>query len=85
MTEPRLLLLDEPTAGATVAERAQLAGLIAGLRAGGMTVVVIEHNVPFVMEVSDRVVVLDFGKVVAHGTPSEVAANEIVQEVYLGT
>jgi branched-chain amino acid transport system ATP-binding protein len=85
MTEPRMLLLDEPTAGATVAERQQLADLIATLRAGGTTVVVIEHNVPFVMAVSDRVVVLDFGEVVAEGTPAEVAADEVVQEVYLGT
>ena len=72
MCEPTMILLDEPTAGATVAERQRLAELIGELRAGGTTVMVIEHNVPFVISVSDQIVVLDFGKVVADGTPAEV-------------
>ena len=85
MCRPKLVLLDEPTAGATVSERQELADLIGELRSGGTTVVVIEHNVPFVMAVSDQIVVLDFGKVVATGTPAEVAENPVVQEIYLGT
>ena len=85
MCEPTMILLDEPTAGATVAERRRLAELIGELRTGGTTVMVIEHNVPFVMDVSDQVVVLDFGKVVADGTPAEVGANPVVQEIYLGS
>ncbi|MEZ5407303.1 MAG: ATP-binding cassette domain-containing protein [Acidimicrobiales bacterium] len=84
MCEPRLVLLDEPTAGATVAERDELAVIIGELRAAGTTVVVIEHNVPFVMAVSDHIVVLDFGKVVAAGDPADVAADPVVQEIYLG-
>ncbi len=85
MCEPTMILLDEPTAGATVAERQRLAELIGELRAGGTTVMVIEHNVPFVISVSDQIVVLDFGKVVADGTPAEVVANPVVQEIYLGS
>jgi ABC-type branched-subunit amino acid transport system ATPase component len=85
MCEPTMILLDEPTAGATVAERQRLAELVGELRDGGTTVMVIEHNVPFVMGVSDQVVVLDFGRVVAVGTPAEVVANPVVQEIYLGS
>lgn len=85
MCEPALILLDEPSAGATVAEREQLASLIGQLRAAGTTVVVIEHNVPFVMAVSDQIVVLNFGVVVASGTPAAIAADAVVQEIYLGS
>lgn len=84
MCEPRLVLLDEPTAGATVSERQELAELIGELGRDGTTVVVIEHNVPFVMAVSTQIVVLHFGRVVAKGTPSEVAGDPVVQEIYLG-
>ncbi|MCW2528590.1 MAG: transporter ATP-binding protein [Pseudonocardiales bacterium] len=84
MCQPKVILLDEPSAGATVSERNELADLIAELRADGTTIVVIEHNVPFVMQVSDQIVVLDFGKVVAIGTPAEIASDPIVQEIYLG-
>ncbi|MFT3855327.1 MAG: ABC transporter ATP-binding protein [Ilumatobacteraceae bacterium] len=85
MCDPTMILLDEPTAGATVTERQRLAALIGELRDGGTTVMVIEHNVPFVMSVSDQIVVLDFGKVVADGTPADVGANPVVQEIYLGS
>jgi len=84
MTDPRMILLDEPSAGATVPERQLLVELIAGLKEDGTTVMVIEHNVPFVMQVSDRIVVLHFGEKVAEGTPAEVAENPVVQEIYLG-
>lgn len=84
MTSPKMILLDEPTAGATTAERGLLGNLIGELKEIGTTVMVIEHNVPFVMEVSDHIVVLDFGKKVADGTPSEIAQNPVVQEIYLG-
>ena len=85
MTDPTLILLDEPSAGATVPERHALVELIAELKAAGTTVMVIEHNVPFVMQVSDRVIVLDFGKKVAEGTAAEIAENPIVREIYLGS
>ncbi len=84
MCEPRLVLLDEPTAGATMAERDELASIIGDLREAGTSVMVIEHNVPFVMAVSDQVVVLNFGALVADGTPAAVAVDPVVQEVYLG-
>lgn len=84
MCEPKVILLDEPSAGATVSERNELANLVRDLRDTGTTVMVIEHNVPFVMAVSDRVVVLHFGRVVADGPPAEVASNPVVQEIYLG-
>jgi branched-chain amino acid transport system ATP-binding protein len=84
MTRPSTLLLDEPTAGATVGEREVLARLIADLQAGGVSLLLIEHNVPFVMSVSTHVVVMHFGKVVADGTPEAIAADPVVREIYLG-
>jgi branched-chain amino acid transport system ATP-binding protein len=84
MTNPIAVFLDEPTAGATTGERETLAGLIGDLRAGGMSVVLIEHNVPFVMAVSSYVLVLHFGRVVAAGQPVDVANDPVVQEIYLG-
>lgn len=83
MTSPDMILFDEPTAGATNHERQLLAGLIGDLKGLGTTVMVIEHNVPFVMDVSDHIVVLDFGKKVADGTPADIANNPVVQEIYL--
>jgi ABC-type branched-subunit amino acid transport system ATPase component len=84
MTRPRMLLLDEPSAGATPGQRRSLIELIAELRRSGTTVVVIEHNVPFVLEVSDRIVVLNFGEKVADGPAADVAADPVVQRIYLG-
>jgi branched-chain amino acid transport system ATP-binding protein len=82
---PRMVLLDEPSAGATAAETRELIDVIHALRERGMTVLVIEHNVPFVMGVADSIVVLNFGEVAAVGTPEAIASNEIVREIYLGT
>jgi branched-chain amino acid transport system ATP-binding protein len=84
MTRPIAVLLDEPTAGATAGERETLAELISDLGSSGVSVVLIEHNVPFVMAVSTRIVVLHFGKVVAVGPPQTVATDPVVQEIYLG-
>lgn len=83
-TRPRLLLLDEPTAGMNAAETAQLGELILSLRAEGLTVLVIEHDMAFIAQVCDEVVVLNFGEVIARGTPAEIKANPIVVEAYLG-
>ena len=83
-TEPILLLLDEPAAGLNASEGAEMARLIARLREQGMSVVLIEHDMHLVMEVCDRVVVLNYGEKIAEGTPAEVQADERVVKVYLG-
>jgi branched-chain amino acid transport system ATP-binding protein len=81
---PRLLLLDEPAAGLDDTETAELADALASVRAGGIALLLIEHNMGLVMSVSDRVLVLDAGAVIAEGTPDEVRADAAVIEAYLG-
>jgi branched-chain amino acid transport system ATP-binding protein len=81
---PRLLLLDEPTSGLAAAEVERFAGLIAAQRAEGTTVVLVEHDVGFVMGLCDRVVVLDLGRVLADGPPAQVQADAAVRAAYLG-
>ena len=82
--EPQVLLLDEPAAGLNHTEAREIDALIRELAHGGMTVVLVEHNMRLVMEVSDRVLVLDRGARLAEGTPAEVARDERVIEAYLG-
>jgi branched-chain amino acid transport system ATP-binding protein len=83
--QPSLLLLDEPAAGLNATEAREIDALIRRLASEGTTVVLVEHNMRLVMEVSDHVFVLDHGRKLAEGTPAEVAANASVIEAYLGT
>jgi len=81
---PRLLLLDEPASGLRAAERARLAELIEELRADGLTMMLVEHDVGFVARLADRVTVLDLGRVVTTGPPGEVRTHPEVIKAYLG-
>jgi urea transport system ATP-binding protein len=81
---PKLLLLDEPVAGMNENESAAVAEIVRRLPARGTTVLVIEHDMPFVMNLCDRITVLDHGVVIAEGSPEEIQRDARVEEVYLG-
>jgi branched-chain amino acid transport system ATP-binding protein len=82
-TQPKLVLLDEPTSGLSRVETEAVATTIRDL-AQAVNIILVEHDMDVVMNLVDRVVVLDEGRIIADGTPEEISKNELVQEVYLG-
>jgi ABC-type branched-subunit amino acid transport system ATPase component len=81
---PKLLLLDEPSAGLTASETSQLGALLGGLRSEGVSMIIVDHKIDFLTPLCDRMVVLDLGEVIASGTPTTVFQDERVVDAYLG-
>ena len=83
-SDPKILLLDEPAAGLNIYETAEVARLISKIQTQGITVLLVEHDMSLVMDISDEIVVLSFGEKIAEGTPSEIQHNDDVIKIYLG-
>ncbi|HEX8804836.1 MAG TPA: ABC transporter ATP-binding protein [Acidimicrobiales bacterium] len=85
MTQPSVLLLDEPAAGQTEAETVAFAGLLRRLAADGLAICLVEHDMTLVMDVCETIHVLDYGRTIAQGTPDQVRGDQAVVDAYLGT
>lgn len=83
--DPLMLLLDEPAAGLNATEKHELAALVRVIHERGVSVMLVEHDMGFVMPLCERIAVLDYGRVIAHGTPEEIRSDPRVVDAYLGT
>ena len=82
--QPSILLLDEPAAGLRHQEKQALAQLLTQLRAQGLAILLVEHDMEFVMNIADRITVMEFGQIIAQGTPAQIQVNPLVVAAYLG-
>jgi branched-chain amino acid transport system ATP-binding protein len=84
-TDPKVLLLDEPSSGLDESETDTLGALLLDLASDGLAILLVEHDMPFVMHTCAHIDVLDFGRIIARGTPTEIQADPAVQQAYLGS